>query len=516
MRKVFFVDDEPLIAQGLKSITDWQELEIHLAGSASDGVQALEILRQEPVDLLITDIMMPRMNGLELIQKVKEISPETKFIVLSGHEEFDYVKKGISLGIENYILKPINIEELESTIRHIRADWAREELAVFHFEEDRTVLRNNVLQRWAAGEIELLEFKQRARLLGIPADHKYYQACIFRLVSEQPSRPEYYRMNGLAEECARRARESLPLGQEVIGFPDGDEDIVVLYASAEPMDPEVIRAGAEIISKLIHERTQMRVWSSEGTVGSNFSGVQISYDSAKSAYGRLIISGERAAEHIGAGQLEEAKSDFPLWGDEQFAKLWIEGSREAVAEFIETVMADRGGKELLPRQPYVNTAIRLMLASRTRDKNTDYHELISPLPRINTLKALREHVKRVVIRNMTLAETVHEEFSPHVAFLMKKVEMSYAEDLSLKTLSQKLDLHPNYLGQLFQQEVGVSFSDYVNHYRIEKATQLLLHTDQKTADIAADVGYLDTSYFYRQFKKYAGVSPTELRNMYVK
>lgn len=516
MRKVFFVDDEPLIAQGLKSVTDWQDFEIHLAGSAGDGVQALEYLRQEPVDLLITDIMMPRMNGLELIQKVKELNADTKFIVLSGHEEFDFVKKGISLGIENYILKPINIDELESTIRHIRADWAREEMAMFHFEEDRTVLRNNVLQRWVAGDIELLEFKQRARLLGIPADHKYVQVGIFRLISEQVSFTEYFRMNGLAEGCAYIGKMRLQDRQEVIVFPDGEEDIIILYASAEPIEAGLIRVSMEAVAEFIHQQTGLKVWGAEGVAGSNFSGAQLSYESAKSSYSRLLISGEVTYEHTLPGHIADLEEARPEWSEEQFAKLWIEGNEEAVLQFIDKVMEGSGDAGLLPRQPYVNTGIRLMLASRTRDKNADYSELIAPLPRMNTLKGLRDHVKGVVQRNMTRKEDAHEEYSVHVAFLMRQVELSYAEDLSLKTLSQKLDLHPNYLGQLFQQEVGVSFSDYVNHYRIEKATQLLLHTDQKTADIAADVGYLDTSYFYRQFKKYAGVSPTELRNMYVK
>ena len=141
-----FVDDEPLIAQGLATIVDWQDYDLHVSGSANDGLQALERLKEEPVDLLITDIMMPRMNGLELIKKVKEMHPCTKFIVLSGYEEFEYVKVGITLGIQNYILKPINIEELEATIKHIRGDWEREELKRFRSEEDWKILRDNILR----------------------------------------------------------------------------------------------------------------------------------------------------------------------------------------------------------------------------------------------------------------------------------------------------------------------------------------------------------------------------------
>lgn len=132
------------------------------------------------------------------------------------------------------------------------------------------------------------------------------------------------------------------------------------------------------------------------------------------------------------------------------------------------------------------------------------------------MPSLIRHVTATVSKSMERQETVRGEYSPHVAFLVEQVHRHYADELSLKTLSQKVGLHPNYLGQLFQQELGHSFSDFVNQYRIEKATQLLMHTDRKTTEIALSVGYLDTSYFYRQFKKYAGVSPTELRHMYTK
>jgi two-component system response regulator YesN len=172
--------------------------------------------------------------------------------------------------------------------------------------------------------------------------------------------------------------------------------------------------------------------------------------------------------------------------------------------------------DIIPRSECMNMAIQLMLSAKDMEDRPDYSEVFAALARMNTIQGLIRHVISVVQRSLGNRDTVQQEYSGHVAMLLEQVKEHYAEELSLKTLSQKLDMHPNYLGQLFQQEVGLSFSDYVNQYRIEKATQLLIHTDQKTAEIADSVGYTDTSYFYRQFKKYAGVSPTELRHMYTK
>lgn len=519
MKKVFFVDDEPLIAQGLRSITDWEDYGIQISGSANDGETALQRMKEEPVDLLITDIMMPRMNGLELIKKVKEIHPRTRFIVLSGYEEFDYVKAGIMLGIENYILKPINIDELESTIRHIKSDWEREAFNIFRYEDDWSVLRSNILQRWVLGEIEGQEFKHRAELLGIPLHYKYVQTQVFRIIAEEKPISQLNRTHRLSEECGVIAREAVETEDEVevLCFPDGDEDVVVLYVSDHLEHQEAVLENAPVTAERISKMTGLPMWAVNGGISSDFHGVQQNYKQAKMVFQRYLITGQDKTVFMESVLPEEEESSVAPWDQEAYIKLLIEGKREAVGEFIESVLIALFQYDRIPRSTCLNTGIGLMLSAKDLENRPDYSEVFAPLARLNTLCGLIRHVVSVVQRSMNnREETIQHEYSGHVAFLVAQVKEHYAEELSLKTISQKLDMHPNYLGQLFQQEVGLSFSDYVNHYRIEKATQLLIHTDQKTTEIAASVGYIDTSYFYRQFKKYAGVSPTELRHMYTK
>lgn len=515
MKRVFFVDDEPLIAQGLNSITDWGQFAIEVAGSANDGEIALEhLMKLGPVDLVITDIMMPNMNGLELIRRVKEIHPRTKFIVLSGYEEFHYVKMGITLGIENYILKPINIEELESTIKHICGDWEREQLNMFRQEEEWAVLRSNVLQRWVNDEIEIQEFKQRAQLLGIPLNYKYYKTIVVRVISEDKPISQLYRLNGLASECETKAKEMLGPNYGVICFPNTDEDMVILFTF---MEEEQFSAIAQCIQEMVEQiytLVGLPVWSSEGNVSHGLAGVQASFKLAQAKIGQCLISGGQHVEYDREGDKEVELSSSPEYDHEMYTRILIEGDTEVVERFIDCLLSGKSHSERFLRQPYLNVAIELMMIAKEMEKHPDYSEVLGPLLRINTIKGVRQHVLSVVLQSMERRQELKQEYSPHVSFVMEQIKSHHKEELSLKTLSQRLELHPNYLGQLFQQEVGSNFSDYVNQYRIEKATQLLLHTEQKTAEIAALVGYFDTSYFYRQFKKYAGVSPTELRNMY--
>lgn len=176
MRNVLLVDDEPLIVEGMQSIIDWNANHMQIADTARNGVEALAKLDGLSVDLVITDIMMPQMTGLELIREIKVRSPLTKFIILSGYEEFNYVREGITLGVENYLLKPVNIDELEATIKHMQHDWECEEIRQIQMDQSWRILRNNILQRWANETIDAKEFRERAAA-GNPLDQVKLQRC---------------------------------------------------------------------------------------------------------------------------------------------------------------------------------------------------------------------------------------------------------------------------------------------------------------------------------------------------
>ncbi|WMT38955.1 helix-turn-helix domain-containing protein [Paenibacillus sp. D2_2] len=323
-------------------------------------------------------------------------------------------------------------------------------------------------------------------------------------------------MHGLSEECSAIAREAIEAEDEVICFPDADEDLVMLYVSDDPEHHHSILENAPVTAKRISELTGLPVWAISSVVSSDFHGVQDSYKQVKQVFQQCFISGQDRTVYMD-GPSTKVESPKPvIWDQEKYIRLLIEGKQEPVIEFIEAVLPGQFKNNTIPRRECINMASQLMLIAKDMEDRPDYSEVFAPLARMNTMYGLIRHVVAVVQRSLGNRNTVQQEYSGHVTILIEQVKEHYAEELSLKTLSQKLDLHPNYLGQLFQQEVGLSFSDYVNQYRIEKATQLLIHTDQKTAEIAISVGYTDTSYFYRQFKKYAGVSPTELRHMYTK
>lgn len=519
MRNVLLVDDEPLIVEGMQSIIDWNANHMQIADTARNGVEALAKLDGLSVDLVITDIMMPQMTGLELIREIKVRSPLTKFIILSGYEEFNYVREGITLGVENYLLKPVNIDELEATIKHMQHDWECEKIRQIQMDQNWRILRNNILQRWANETIDAKEFRERAQLLEIPLTKSNYSAATLRIVTDHDHEmddPQLYRPV-IAEQCEIIGRNQLPHGCEIICFPDQEGDIIVLFASTGMEEEEWKFHALRGMKQWITSDTGACVWSVKGQSEQSYLGFPQSCKQVKlwlenhllGESETFIVTSDYEREADPAYEQREPAMD-------QFHKLLRDGKSLEVDRFIDDFFDVQAEDGHSARTPFFNSAIQLMLAAKTLEKTPDYGGVFAPLSRIHTRSGLKRLVKRVIHQTLDTYHATERDYSPHVMAVLDFVKNTYKEELSLKTLSQKLDLHPNYLGQLFQQEAGTSFSDYVNQYRIERATHLLLYSDKKTAEVATEVGYWDTSYFYRQFKKYAGVSPTELRSMYMK
>lgn len=161
MYRVLLVDDEESVLKVLKTSIDWLALGVDTPVTAADGVQALEAMERSPFHLLIADIKMPRMGGLELIRRVRQLYPETRCILLTAYSEFDYAKEAIRLGVENYLLKPVQKEELESTVQNAMANLYS------HRGNGGNLLYENILHRWLAGAISGEELSERAGVLGL-------------------------------------------------------------------------------------------------------------------------------------------------------------------------------------------------------------------------------------------------------------------------------------------------------------------------------------------------------------
>ncbi|CAH0118151.1 Regulator of RpoS [Paenibacillus sp. CECT 9249] len=557
MYKVFIVDDEPFILEGLPYAIEWEQFHLEIAGQAEDGRQALEALKSKPADILITDITMPVMNGLELIREMKKLNPQMKFIILSGYHEFDYVKQGITLGIENYLLKPINVEELKETVKNtvrklddaLRKEW----IGQSRFD----VLRDNILYRWVTGGIGAPELKDRSKLLGFPIAAPYYTVFtmkpVFADMFAEPSTtaginagtgdyetgsndkpgwagvpdpsalpPYLFRKDRVIAAMYQYCRETIGDGGECVCFCDADGDIVIIAASQSPHPEQAPRY--RLIRQL---RTDMeRLWkvriiATTGSTEPSFANVSRSYDSAKNMQEYDLVNHDE--EWLDYGLLHGAADSAAARIDLQtYEKLLLAKDKDAVLAWIDALFRRLSVPGTATPSQIHNAAIEMMIRAKhfAKDMNmsnelisNDYKQLFSKLFKVRTLEQLNEHVKYIAGAAVDCMAEEDGKLSPVVRQVLQHISDHYAEELSLKTLGQAFRISPGYLGQLFKKETNVAFSDYLNKFRMETAKKLLMNTRLTTSDIAQRVGYVDASYFYRQFKKHFGISPSELRSM---
>ncbi|RCX18200.1 two-component system response regulator YesN [Fontibacillus phaseoli] len=503
MYKVFLVDDEPFIIEGLYDIVDWAQLGMEIVGQAENGKAALQALQEKPVDILITDISMPEMTGLQLIREARKFKPALKVIVLSGYDEFAYLKEGMALGIENYLLKPINLEEFRGTLTSVRNKLELSRSNETLNEYSIRILRDNVMHRWMYNQIGPLEFKERADLLGIDIDKPLVLISLLR-----------FRQNSAGSfDLVERELGGNP---NVIPFRNNDSDIVLLHHFEDPEQgtQEVQARIDRLASILFPYQPQISL----GSVEDRDTGASLSYENAKKAQEYFMIFPERDVISYGELNARSATAETSSFDWNESSRLLLARDKEGLFALIDrqfTSLGESGAASpALLQEVALEWMIRFKLELQEIRHSEDVGMFSGGFEQIRSATTLEELVAIVKNTAAAVMEALSRDVkSPVVQQVLNTIQDSYNQDLSLKTLGNTYKIHPVYLGQLFHKEVGESFTEYINRYRIDKAKEMLKTTHQKVHEIARNVGYWETGYFYKQFKKYVGVSPTEFKGL---
>ena len=276
MFKVVVVDDEPMMIHGLCRQIDWESFCIELAGTATNGQDALAIINQKQVQLLITDVCMPHMDGLVLIAKAKLMNPSLRCIIISAYDEFEYVKKALQLGVENYLLKPINQRELNDTLSKTLENLKRDQIAVSSDSNDVLAFRSNILNRWVNGSIQDYELYERAKLLNINLSASEYMVCLLDVVHTSNT-DQRFKYASLLLDISRRVLSTSNDGE---CFLDASFRTVIIL-SAESI--KHIQEGIVLSLKKINEEAThngVKIFTSVGPISRTYTSVSASYSSA--------------------------------------------------------------------------------------------------------------------------------------------------------------------------------------------------------------------------------------------
>ncbi len=513
MYRVLIVDDEDTILNGLQHIIHWDDYGLEIQATAHDGLEAWAILQRQPFDILITDIRMVEMDGLTLLRRVNEAKLPVKSIVISGYDDFNYIKEALRLGIENYLLKPINEAELSATLLTIldKLDHESRQKRIYQFSADN--LLDNVLFRWAEGTIEYEELTDRAALLGIDLNAVYYLPVVIHMLTEAKGALQ------AAGALKSRLKDAVPGADKLHVAVSPANEVILVAAGNQPIDIPAVRSALYRSLTAWQQQSHLEWYAFIGSLATGQSALPGSYAQARQLQAsELFLPACSVVDCEGLScRRQERAGSAPVRFD-MLDNLLEQQDPAACRQGIEAFFAQLGAAAGLNGEDVrgiLSEAFLRLFSARSRkiwregQPKPNYAEILQ----LNDLDEIKTLVSEAACRLVSESRQSSGEHRPVVQKMVKHVESHFSEDISLKSLSNELHFNPSYLGQIFKQVTGQLFTEFLCNFRIEKAKQLLLQDSCKSRDVAEQVGFQNANYFANVFKSRTGVYPTAFKKI---
>lgn len=520
MYSVFLVDDEPIVLEGIRSKIDWEKSGFTFSGEATDGEIALSMINELKPDILITDIKMPFMDGLQLASSIKKTQPWIKIIILSGHDEFDYAKRAISIGIEDYILKPFTSEEIISALEKAagQIDRERKQLSDFsrmqeELKSSEKLIQKEFLNNLIHGSLDMTTAMQKSQELNLFS--RYYKLLISKIENSSGNIQEQ------EKACSLLNSYSSTWEQTNCFFHHKNWLISICKGMTQPELEENTYRIAESVEHIVTQIQNCTVVTTIGKTVEHLSSINESYEDAK----RLLELGNQtngtrilSSDDISSGTTEllqlgekdpmvkrlkyAVKNDISVIIEESmtliksnpgqfqfFASYIFADLIFAVSKLIENL----GGniKDIKPeilQRNFIDTAVQ------------DEEHFVSELKSILTF-ALEYRDSKIT-----------GKYGDVILKAKKYIDEHYTDqNTTLTTVAEVVCLSPNHFSTIFSQECKTTFIEYLTNVRIENAKRLMKETDMKGYDIAYECGFSDPHYFSYIFKKNTGLSPREYK-----
>lgn len=528
---VIIADDEQLICELLKSLINWEELHLELIGEAYNGIALYQEILDKHPDIVVTDISMPQMDGIELIGKIRKEGIPCHFVIVSGYRQFEYAHNALKYDVEDYILKPVDAAELNAALKKLVQktedvrNLSKEKMAS---EEDKKLLKkffiNNGLQEINQRKLSLqdiegeygIQFEEGLfRMIYVKSDfleweedyvedslsiqNKFFdtfqsafgEEC-FCIVSDQKSdllriginypQENENRIQDILKEYFEHIRNFADLFkgyQLTIGVGNS-------YAEAYDLAKSGKEAEGAIGSRIVMGCDQILYWKNLNQPEIFLTEIE------KKNFLREIT---REFELLEIVRFEESMRDLFRVVHERFS---IVPLTDLLAEILETFLsveqpqfAEQINEDYIRKQYIygIHSAVSLMSLQRA------------------VVRPIHEALEKII-------DCVDRQNKKPVRTAYLYVEENYSKAIRLEDVAEQVELNPVYFSNVFKKETGQNFTDYLTDYRMKAAKELLQNTNDSINEIAEKVGYQDTRYFSKLFKKNIGIKPSEYRKIY--
>lgn len=495
-----------------------------VVGKAYDGLKAAQLVEELRPDIFVTDINMPKLNGLDLLHRVQEMELEIETLVISGYSEFSYAKTAIALGVNDYLLKPFLPDELYEALGKMSAQIEKRkalanDLRQLQQEVDssREEHRGRFLLQLVTGETgtQADDLLQRGASLGIDLNRAMYCVCVARV------RPSVDHLLELALEnyfSAKTAAYSAMLN---------DKTSVLLFGSCADSEIEFYKDIESGMSRITHSLStyySTRLWCTMGNIYHSVREIPASYREAYAVWKSRLTEDEQLVRYdAGAGPQPTAALERPIELENRLLRLILAADEERAVACLGQIMDYYAGYCLHHTEFVSISLVRLVfsisevVSKANNGKVAEDAMVLDYLKHHFTQSSLRDAasvLEKYVRDACEPFRTINTEHSAKLIYTLKDmIEKNLSnESFSLESAASQLYFSSNYIRQLFKQKVGESFMEYLIRRRMETARSLLMDSTFQIQKVAEQTGYSNARYFASCFKKYYGCTPTECRS----
>ena len=534
--KVFLVEDEMVIRRGIKNSIDWEKEGYIFCGEASDGELAYPMIIKEKPDILITDIRMPFMDGLELCKLVKKELPNIKILILSGYDEFDYAKEAIRLGVTEYLLKPISsgklLEALNGVSESIRREKEDKDLVRKYMEEMRENTeheKQKFFEQMIAGNLSMADALETGKKYEMSLSAGMYNLLLFRFTLGEENRKSG-ELLGEAEYAIEKLTERL---EYVFEFQRGVEGwAFLLMADNEEQMSERVKELSKDLEEIMKNYSTIAYFGGIGQPVARLRELEESFGEAERALAaRFTMELNRiiSVDDIRMAQNVDTLDDIEItsFGEIEKTRTMLEkflnnGVEDEIDEFVDVYineLPEENLKSVLMRQYIIMDAYIVMMSFCEKiegiegEMQAQSEELKNSMKTSQTLEEIKNYIRMLLKKIIGVRDTISgRRYSDIIEIAKDQIRKTYMSDeISLNTIAAEVGMSPSYFSSIFSKEMGKTFVEYLTEIRMDRAKELLMCSSMKTSEIGYEVGYKDPHYFSYIFKKTQNCTPKEFR-----
>ena len=529
MFTVMIVEDEMLVRIGLKSIIHWEELDMRVVADVPNGQAAWEAYQEENPDIILTDIKMPVMDGLQLISKIRENDWKTKIVILTCFEEFDLVHQALKLGVSDYILKlKMSTGEMESVLKKVKENLMKEhslQPAKHEIELENSIVNENIIKDYIFyNRFSDMEFAETVQKLKLRIEPDGLIMCsmrinLFYMLQEELEDKQGKLVRFTLLNIITELLDEFNRGEVVY---EKDENYLFIFSFHDVHSQEEIWEILKSIFERINSAMNTYIKNISATFGisrmyQGYSHLKDMYDECKALLEQSYFMGE--IKYIRWNDVNKSRlllsMQTKLQNMVKEAKMPDEDYDAHIMEGINSLK----DTSCLSRKEIQKLFLRWIhwpTVYAKVDRDTIYRIGIEFADKIHQGITLEEDIEIFKQYLLEVAKCRKEVkcLSKEVAGAVKFIQKNYNQEITLLQVADYVGMSPNYLSSLFKKDLTLSFVEYLNKVRINKAKELLLNTNLKLYHIAFDVGFNNESYFIRIFKKNTGMRPNEFRKQW--